>query len=148
MDILDIPTRAHVGANIDWLATRLYRGPRTMRRRLASWARDYAAEDPRSLAPDCLRDVMKCLVTLAHANASVALVEPPKGVFAQLEVIFADVDGYGACLFSLVNVLDSLPLPEEEIVELQDFARKFRAEQEEQIRQGLLGYELKNRPRH
>ena len=119
-----------------------------MRRRLAAWARDYAADNPRSLAPDCLRDVMRCLVTLAHANAAVSPSIPPKGVFAQFEVSSPTSTATAPACSRLVNVLDSLPIPEEEIVALQDFAREFRAQQEEQIRQGLLHYDLRHPPRH
>ncbi len=137
MDLLDTPTRPQIGADIERLAGRL-RGPRAIRRRLAAWARDYAADNPRALVPDRLRDVMRSLVTLAHANAAATLVEPPVGVVARPEAQFDDLGGYGACLISLVNVLDSLPLPETEIVDLQKLARTFRAEQVEEIRQALL----------
>ncbi|MDT0684523.1 hypothetical protein RM543_17750 [Roseicyclus sp. F158] len=82
---------------------------------------------------------MRSLVTLAHANAAASLVVPPAGIAARPEVQFDDLGGYGVCLLALVNVLDSPPVPEPEIAELQRFARAVRAEQAEEIRQALLG---------
>ena len=137
MDILDTPTRPQVGADIERLARHL-RGLGAIRRRLAAWARAYAAENPRALAPDRLRDAMRCLVTLAHANASASLEEPAVGGVARPEVRFDDLGGYRACLLSLVDVLDSFPIPESEIAELQRHARTFRVEQPGEIRLARL----------
>lgn len=51
-------------------------------------------------------------VSVGHANATGSLVAPPASVVARPELQFDDRGGYGACLFSLVNVLDTLPIPE------------------------------------
>ena len=137
MNSLDFPTRADLGADIDRLTGHL-RGPRVLRRRLGTWARGYASGRPRAVAREELREAMRGLVTLAHANTAAALVSPPVGSAARPKVQFDDLGGYGVCLLALVNLLDSLPIPEAEIAELQRFARAVRAEQAEDIRQALL----------
>lgn len=109
--------RAKVGADVAWLADNC-RGPEQLRNRLKYWAQDYAQSHGDAFRYERVEAALHALVTLAHSNCSIRLspADLRRRIGASLD--FGDRGGYGASLIAILDILKSLPLPEEDIERL------------------------------